>query len=118
MSPPLSGRCVGLERTAAIDLCSTPVLPERPRAQKISAGQASDSDADAAAKLLTPILRETSRTTLASIVLIDASGRVLIGPEAGGSYAALPEVRAALSGTPQTVLRRNGAYRPRYAFEC
>ena len=101
----------------SIDLGSTPVLPERPRAQKISAGQATDRSADAAAKHLTPILRETSRTTLASIVLIDASGRVLIGPEAGGSYAALPEVRAALSGTPQTVLRRNGAYRPRYAFE-
>ena len=101
----------------SIDLGSTPVLPERPRAQKIAPGAPVDPAVVTAAKVLAPIFKATSRTTLASIVLTDAQGRVLIGTEAGGSYAALPEVRAALSGAPQTVLRRNGAYRPRYAFE-
>jgi hypothetical protein len=48
----------------SIDLGSTAVLPERPRAQKIRVGQLRDQDSDAAAKLLAPILRETSRTTL------------------------------------------------------
>jgi signal transduction histidine kinase len=101
----------------SIDLGATPVLPERPPAQALWPGEVGDADADVAAKSLIPILRETSRTTLASIVLTDAHGRVLNGSDAGRSYADLPEVKAALRGRPQTVLRRNGAYRPRYAFE-
>jgi signal transduction histidine kinase len=101
----------------SIDLGSTPVLSERPPAQPIRSGQTVDADAATAAQTLIPILRETSRTTLASIVLTDARGRVLSGSDAGRSYADLPEVRSALSGRPQTALRRNGAYRPRYAFE-
>ena len=114
---PASGPDVYDPEPLSIDLSSTPVLPERPRAQKIAPGAPVGPAAKAAAKVLAPIFKATSRTTLASIVLTDAQGRVLIGTEAGGSYAALPEVRAALSGAPQTVLRRNGAYRPRYAFE-
>ena len=99
-----------------IDLGATPILPERPAAARSTAP--ADVDALQAARALSPILRTTSRTTLASIVLTDSAGRVLIGEDAGrGSYAGLPEVRAALGGAPATVLRHNGAYRPHYHFE-
>lgn len=101
----------------AIDLSSTPVLPERPPAARVDSGSPADPAATAAAERLAPVLKATSRTTLASIVLLDGSGRVLVGAEAGGSYAGLPEVRAALGGEPRTVLRRNAAYHPRYSFE-
>ena len=99
----------------SIDLGSTPVLAERPAAARPSFPV--DPLSEIAAQRLAPILKTTSQTTLASIVLTDSHGRVLIGADAGGSYAALPEVRAALTGAPQTTLRRNGAYRPRYDFE-
>ena len=98
-----------------IDLGSTPILPERPTATTPAAP--ADAQALAAARTLAPILQTTSRTTLASIVLTDGAGRVLIGADAGGGYAGLPEVQAALGGAPATVLRHNGAYRPHYHFE-
>ena len=60
------------------------------------------------------MIERTTRTTLASVVLLD--GRGVIAPQ-GGSLAALPEVRSALAGTPDTVLRRVGDYRPRYSLE-
>jgi signal transduction histidine kinase len=100
---------------STIDLRTTPVLPERPDPMP-SVGPPA-ADALAAASRLAPILRATSGTTLASILLLDARGRILIGPRAGASYALLPEVTAALHGNPDTVLRRNGAYRQRYALE-
>ncbi len=93
----------------AIDLGSTPVLAERPKATR-DVGSA-DPAAETAAHRLAPILKTTSQTTLASIVLTDSRGQVLIGAETGGSYAGLPEMRAALGGSTQTTLRRNGAYR-------
>jgi signal transduction histidine kinase len=42
---------------------------------------------------------------------------VVRGLGQGGSLAALPEIQAALHGHSRTVLRRNGAYHPRYSFE-
>ena len=99
----------------SLDLGSTPVLPERPAATRPSTP--ADPLSEIAAQRLAPILKTTSQTTLASIVLADSHGRVLIGADAGGSYAGLPEIRAALAGAPETKLRRNGAYRPRYDFE-
>ena len=42
---------------------------------------------------------------------------MVIGHEAGGSYARIPEIAAALQGAATTVLRRNGSYSQRYAFE-
>ena len=98
-----------------IDLSSNPVLPERPAAP--AAAQAAEPDAVAAARTLGPILDATSRTTLASILLLDRHGQVVHGFETGGDLSALPEVRAALGGEARTVLRRNGAYHPRYSFE-
>ena len=97
-----------------VDLSETPILPERPDPR--FAGWPAPQ-AQQAAQRLAPILAQTRRVTLATPYLLDAEGRVAAGPLAGGSYAALPEVRAALAGRPATVLRRSGAYRPVYWFE-
>ncbi|WP_448663169.1 ATP-binding protein [Sphingomonas sp. CJ20] len=100
---------------STIDLRATPVLPERPPG--VPSATAPDADAVAAAARLAPILATTRRTTLASIQLLDGKGVVALGYEPGTSQAALPEVAAALRGRVGTVLRRNGAYSQRYAFE-
>ena len=97
-----------------VDLSATPVLPARP--QPRFAGEPTPQ-AQAVARRLAPVLARTRQVTLASPFLLDGAGRIAAGPMAGGSYADLPEVRAALSGRPATVLRRNGAYRPVYWFE-
>lgn len=98
-----------------IDLSSTPILPERP--DPVVDPRPPDPAAAAAAVRLLPILGTTRETTLASIILLDRYGRVVSGPDAGKSYAALPEVRAALAGRTDTVLRRIGSYRQVYWFE-
>lgn len=95
-----------------IDLNATPILPERPA--PIRSAPASPVAVAAAARLA-PIVARTRRTTLAEILLLDEAGR-LTG-DLRGSYAALPEVRAALAGRADTVIRRNGGYRAVYRFE-
>lgn len=99
---------------STIDLRSTPVLPERPAPARAAPPA---RDAVQAAAALAPIVAGTQRTTLASIQLLDRGGVVVLGHQAGGSYAALPEVAGALRGRVGTVLRQNGAYSQRYAFE-
>ncbi len=101
--------------TPTIDLSTTPILPERPAARALPG--APDPPSLALAAAMQPVMFATTRTTLASIILLDRNGRVLVGPGAGLSYADLPEVRTALSGGPVTVLRRTGFYTPRYALE-
>jgi len=91
----------------SIDLRGTPILPERPAP---AAGGPPDPAVQAVAARIAPVLIQTSRTTLASVLLLDAQGRIVTGPYAGRSYAALPEVAAALRGTPATMLRHNAAY--------
>ena len=98
-----------------IDLNATPVLPERP--DPIGPPQPVAVDALTAGARLLPVIANTRRTTLASILLLDAQGRAVNGSAAGARYAALPEVQAALSGRAVTVLRRNADYRATYAFE-
>ncbi|MDR3507850.1 MAG: HAMP domain-containing sensor histidine kinase [Caulobacteraceae bacterium] len=100
---------------STVDLSATPVLPERPAPHPAS--DAPDADAVAIAARMDPILDATSRTTLASIILLDRQGREVRGPSQGGDLSFLPEVRGALAGRPQTVLRRNGDYHPRYSME-
>lgn len=99
----------------AVDLRLTRVLPDRPPAHA-APGQA-DAATLAWARRLRPVLRQTASTTLASIQLLDAGGRVLVGHDAGLSEADLPEVRSALTGHSATTLRRNDQYRQHYAFE-
>jgi len=98
-----------------IDLNANPILPERP-APKLTTLPA-DPDAVAAAALLSPVIDRTVQTTLSSVLMLDRNGRVVLGPGRGGNLADLPEVRSALGDAPRTVLRRNGAYSPRYSFE-
>ena len=100
---------------STIDLSATPVLGERPPAR--ARNTPPEANAIAVAARLAPIVATTQNTTLASIQLIDRNGMVILGPEAGGSYAAMPEVAAALQGRVGTVLRENGRYAQVYAFE-
>jgi signal transduction histidine kinase len=99
---------------STLDLGSMTVLPERPAAR---AAGAPDPAMVAIGARLAPVAAATARTTLAAIQLIDARGTIIFGHEAGGSYAAVPEVAAALNGNVETIFRRNGNYSPHYAFE-
>ena len=101
--------------TGTVDLNTTPVLPERPAA--LPAAHAPDLAAVMAAARLGPIIDQTVRTTLAAVVMLDRQGIVVRGVGSGGDYSRLPEIRSALNGEPRTVLRRNGAYHPRYSLE-
>ena len=100
---------------ATIDLGSTPVLPARPPARIPTV--TADTPALLVAGRLAPVMEETSRTTLASIIFLDRNGTVVRGFGLGGNWRDLQEVRSALSGQPSTVLRRNDAYHPRYSME-
>ncbi len=111
--PSASGRLIVEDST--IDLSRTPILPARPRPTVGSVPLA--PDAASVAVRLVPILRQTRRTTLAAIELLDAHGVVAAGQDIGLSYRDLPEVQAALAGRPETVLRRNASYREVYLFE-
>lgn len=98
-----------------IDLSRSPMLPERP--PPAPARGPADAAALAVAADIGPVVERTTRTTLASVVLLDARGRVVMGAGRGGELSALPEVREALAGRPRTVFRRNGDYHPQYRFE-
>ncbi len=98
-----------------VDLNTTPILPERPVARPSPLPP--DPVAVAAAARMAPILEATSASTLASAALLDRHGQVVRGLGLGGDLSGLSEVRAALQGRPATVLRRNGAYQPRYWLE-
>jgi len=98
-----------------IDLRTSQVLPERPAAR--STTTAVDPAAIAVARGVDLLIERTTRTTLASIQILDRHGLVARGQEVGGDLSGLPEIRAALAGMPRSVLRRNGDYRPSYAFE-
>lgn len=98
-----------------IDLNTMDILPERPKGTP--AGPA-DPALLAAARAVTPLVNRAGQSTLASIRMVDAAGIVVLGrADLGLSYAALPEVRAALAGAATSVLRRRGDYAPRYTFE-
>ena len=99
-----------------IDLNTMPILPQRPQPQ--TASQVADADAVVAARAIAPLIAETRRTTLASVLVLDAQGIIISdGPLQGKSYAFLAEVQSAVAGRSQSVLRRRGDYVPRYAFE-
>ncbi len=103
------------QEPSTIDLRTTPVLDDRPPARPPTV--APDPAAQAVAARMAPIFALTANTTLASIQLIDRNGIVVLGHEAGGSYATVPEVAGALRGRVGTVLRENSRYAQVYAFE-
>jgi two-component system, OmpR family, sensor histidine kinase ChvG len=99
-----------------IDLRNSPVLPERPAA--VSTAETPDPIARSIADKVAPVLRQAARTTLAGMRITDARGIIVYGAsEFGGSYAALPEVQAALAGRKSTVLRNNTTYEQRTILE-
>ncbi|KSB90422.1 histidine kinase [Caulobacter vibrioides] len=99
----------------SIDLSAARILPERPSPAPSAAPPS--GDATAAAARLDHIFADTTRSTLAAIVLTDSQGRVVRGLGTGGDLSALPEVRQALAGRSDTVLRRIGQYRQRSVWE-
>lgn len=94
--------------TTGIDLRSSVILPERPPAEPTSAPP--DPAALEAARRIAPAVAETKAATLASIVLLDRDGTMVSGRQIGLSLGMLPEVRAALAGGSQTVLRANSSF--------
>lgn len=99
----------------SIDLRASPVLPERP--QPARASGPADPAMEEVARAMAPVIDQTTRTTLASVLVLDRRGVIASGYGAGGSLAELPEVKTALGGAPRTVLRRNGDYSPTYSWE-
>ncbi|MBA4046198.1 MAG: sensor histidine kinase [Erythrobacter sp.] len=97
-----------------IDLSSSAIFGERPQPESVA--NLADGEAVAVADALAPVAARTRQVTLSSIILLDRRGLIAAQDE-GHSLSALPEVRAALAGRPQTVLRRNGDYRATYSFE-
>ena len=103
-----------LPEPPSLDLSRDSILPERPA--PLVASQSVDAKSQAMATRLAPVIEQTQRTTLASILLVDANGTVLNGRWKGHSYVALPEVKAALAGRKAMVLRTNAAYQPQSIF--
>jgi hypothetical protein len=98
-----------------IDLSNSPVLPERPRPRPTA--RKADTAALTVAYHMDPVIERTTRTTLASVLLLDRNGVIVRGRGYGRELSMLPEVRDALDGHPRTVFRANGDYRPSSPFE-
>lgn len=89
-----------------IDLRTMPILPPQ---SAPAARLAPDTHAARAARAVLPIASDAAAVTLTATRLLDARGVVVLGRgDVGRRLAALPEVRAALSGHSATVLRARG----------
>lgn len=100
------------EQTTGIDLSSSPVLPERP--EPLADTAPVDPAALTAGRRIAPAIAETRAATRAAILLLDRNGTIVMGQGEGRSLAMLPEVRTALAGRSQTVLRTHASYHPAY----
>ncbi|WP_426265352.1 HAMP domain-containing sensor histidine kinase [Sphingomonas sp. PWP1-2] len=98
-----------------VDLRMSQILPELPAPHPVR--EPEDGATIAWANRLAPILRVTARTTLSSIQLLDANGRILVGHQAGFVYRDMPELRSVRAGRAATTLRRNDTYRRHYVLE-
>lgn len=102
-------------RPPQIDLRTEATLPPLPAAKP---GSAPDARASRVAQTLAPIIADAGAVTLSATRLLDARGIVVLGrDDLARSYAAVPEVRAALAGRSVTTIRRRADYRPRYMLE-
>lgn len=87
-----------------IDLRVDPVLPQMPSSAPAPPAKA---QAFAIGRELTPIIADASTVTLSATRIMDGNAVVVAGGgDRGRSFAALPEVRRALTGRPVTVLRQ------------
>ena len=108
-SPDITPR-VPAPEPPTIDLRTMSILPPQPTARP---GTAPDPHAAKVATRLLPVANDAAAITLAATRVLDAHGVVVIGRgDTGFSYAALPEVRAALAGQDATVLRRRAGQAP------
>jgi signal transduction histidine kinase len=98
-----------------IDLRTSPILPERPYPARLVAPP--NPKALDVATRLTPAIEDIKRVTLSSILLLDDNGVLLNDPTRTGHHRDLPEVRAALGGKAQTVMRLNTTYYRRTILE-
>ena len=103
-----------LPEPPALDLSRDSILPERPA--PVAAEVSVTVQSQAMAATLRPLIEQTQRTTLASILLVDANGTILNGRWKGQSFGNLPEVKSALAGRKAMVLRTNAAYKPQSIF--
>lgn len=99
-----------LPEPPALDLSREAILPERPAPSVTK--HTIDAKSQAMAVQLAPLIEQTQRTTLASILMVDSNGTVLNGRWKGQSFGKLPEVKAALAGRKAMVLRYNADYEP------
>ncbi|MBR0653075.1 HAMP domain-containing histidine kinase [Roseomonas terrae] len=92
-------------RYATLDLASDPILPPPPDA--VAPAQSAGRVARAAGAMLTPVLTETQRITLAAMRVTDAGGIVVASTAGEGGLSLLPleEVAAALAGEPASRVR-------------
>ena len=88
-----------------IDLRSMPILPaSAPHIRRA----VPDPHAGQVGHMLAPIANDTAAITLTAMRLLDAHGTIVLGRgDVGVNMADLPEVRAALAGSPRTVLRES-----------
>jgi len=94
----------GLPDRSRIDLRASPISPRRPMPRPVT-GEV-DLQARIALAKVEPVYDQTDRITLATILLLDRSGRIVAGSLAGRSYDFLPDIQAALRGVATTTLRR------------
>ena len=108
---PDPGRRLLAPEIPTIDLRTMPVLP--PRRAETRRGMP-DRRAALVARTLMPMASDAAAVTLTATRLLDAHGVVVLGrDDVLLNYDNLPEVRAALAGSPRTVLRERSRYEAR-----
>ena len=96
--------------TPTIDLAVDPILPPRPDAEQALSPPAAGYLI--VGQTMQPIVSATVRRTLAGILLLDAQGRIILGPNIGQTLNHVPEVKQALDGEFASALRTRLRERP------
>ena len=96
--------------TPTIDLAVDPILPPRPDAEQALSPPAAGYLI--VGQTMAPIVAATVRRTLAGVLLLDARGRIILGPNIGRTLAHVPEVAVALNGDFASALRTRLRQRP------
>ena len=109
----LGSKAVGMFRDAltdpyiplvpTIDLATDPILPPRPDAEQALSPPAAGYLI--VGQTMQPIVTATVRRTLSGILLLDADGRIILGPNIGKTLKHVPEVQEALDGEFASALR-------------